>query len=132
VLFDGVCNLCNGFVQFVITRDPSKRLRFGTLQSDGAQQLLASTPHAAFVPDSVVLVEDGRVFTRSTAALRIARQLTFPWRLAYLFILVPRPLRDWIYDWVASHRYGWFGRRDACMVPTPELRARFLSDSLQR
>jgi predicted DCC family thiol-disulfide oxidoreductase YuxK len=132
ILFDGVCNLCNGFVQFVITRDPSERFRFGALQSDGARRLLASGPHTAPVSDSVVLLDEGRVFTRSTAALRIARQLTFPWRLAYLFILVPRPVRDWIYDWVASHRYGWFGRRDVCMVPTPGLRARFLSDSLQR
>jgi predicted DCC family thiol-disulfide oxidoreductase YuxK len=132
ILFDGVCNLCNGFVQFVIARDPSGRFRFGALQSEGAQRLLASTPHTGPVPDSIVLVDEGRVFTRSTAALRVARHLTFPWRLAYLFKFVPRPLRDGIYDWVASHRYGWFGRRDVCMVPTPELRVRFLSDSLER
>jgi predicted DCC family thiol-disulfide oxidoreductase YuxK len=132
ILFDGVCNLCNGFVQFVIRRDPSGRFRFGALQSDGAQRVLASTPHAAPLSDSVVLVDEGRVFTRSTAALRIARLLTFPWPAAYVFILVPRPLRDAIYDWVARNRYGWFGRRAECMMPTPELRARFLGDSLQR
>ena len=133
ILFDGICNLCNGLVQFVIARDPSQKFRFGALQSHGAQRLLASTtPHTAPVPDSIVLVDAGRVFTRSTAALRIARQLTFPSRLAYLFIVVPLPVRDWVYDWVASHRYGWFGRREVCMVPTPDLRARFLGDALER
>jgi predicted DCC family thiol-disulfide oxidoreductase YuxK len=132
ILFDGVCNLCNGFVQFVIARDPAERFRFGALQSVGAQRLLASTPHIAPISDSVVLIDEGRLFTRSSAALGIARRLAFPWWVAYVFILVPRPLRDRVYDWVASHRYGWFGRRDVCVVPTPELRARFLDDAIQR
>ena len=132
ILFDGLCNLCNGFVQFVIARDPAQRFQFGALQSAGARHALASTPHTTPVSDSVVLIDEGRVFTRSTAALRIARHLTFPWPLAYLFIVVPRPLRDWIYDRVASHRYGWFGQRDRCLVPSPEIRARFLSDSIER
>jgi predicted DCC family thiol-disulfide oxidoreductase YuxK len=124
ILFDGVCNLCNGFVQFVIVRDPDGRFQFGPLQSEAAQHLLASAPPAP--GESFVLIEDGRVFRRSTAALRILRHLRFPWPLSYAAILVPRPLRDAVYDVVARNRYRWFGRRDACMVPTPEVHKRFL------
>ena len=126
ILFDGVCNLCNGFVQFVIARDPSAVFQLATLQSPAAARLLASTGAPPSVPDSVLLVEESRVFTRSTAALRIARRLRFPWPAAYAFVIVPRPIRDAIYDVVARRRYRWFGRRDTCRVPTPELRARFL------
>jgi predicted DCC family thiol-disulfide oxidoreductase YuxK len=128
VLFDGVCNLCNRFVHFVIARDPSGRFHFGALQSDAARRMLREAHTPATVPDSIVLVDEGRVFTRSTAALRVARGLRFPWPLAYGLIAVPRPLRDWVYDIVARNRYVWFGKRDACMVPTPDLRARFLGD----
>jgi predicted DCC family thiol-disulfide oxidoreductase YuxK len=126
ILFDGVCNLCNGFVQFVIARDPGARFQFAALQSDSARRLLARVDGLGQVPDSVVLVDRGRVYTRSSAALRIARGLPFPWSLARALIVVPRPLRDWVYDRVARHRYRWFGRKDTCMVPTPDLRARFL------
>jgi predicted DCC family thiol-disulfide oxidoreductase YuxK len=126
LLFDGVCTLCNGFVQFVIQRDPAGRFQFATLQSDAARRLLQAAPQP--LPDTLVLVENGRVFLRSTAALRVARGLKFPWPLAFVLVVVPRPLRDWVYDIVARNRYRWFGRRDVCMVPTPELRARFLSD----
>ena len=126
ILFDGVCNLCNGFVQFVIARDPHARFRFAALQSEAAASLRDGGVGAA-LPDSIVLVEDGRVAVRSEAALRIARRLRFPWPLAYGLIAVPRVIRDWVYDYVAAHRYRWFGRRDACMVPTPDVRKRFLS-----
>jgi len=115
VLFDGVCNLCNGVVRFIIARDPSARFRFAPLP-----------PADAGATDSIVLVEAGKKYTRSTAALRIARGLRFPWPLLYALMLAPRPLRDLVYDWVARHRYGWFGKRAACMVPTPEVRSRFL------
>ena len=126
VLFDGVCNLCNGFVQFVVARDPGGRFQFGALQSASARRVLELHDTPAPLPDAIVLVDDGQLFTRSTAALRIARRLTFPWPLAYAFIAVPRPLRDGIYDLVARHRYRWFGKRDHCMVPTPALRSRFI------
>ena len=126
LLFDGVCTLCNGFVRFVIARDPAGRFQFAPLQSDAARRVLGAAPPP--LPDSLILVEDGRLFTRSTAALRVARGLRFPWPLAYVFVVVPRPVRDWVYDAVARNRYRWFGRRDVCMVPTPELRARFLGD----
>ncbi len=126
ILFDGVCNLCNGLVQFVIARDPARRFRFASLQSDVAQRRLEGAGIAADVPDSIVLLEEGRLFTRSTAALRIARRLRFPWSLAFALIVVPRPLRDWVYSLVARNRYRWFGRRETCMIPTPELEERFL------
>ncbi len=126
LLFDGVCNLCNGFVRFVIARDPAGQFEFAPLQSDAARRLLQGVTDP--LPDSFVLVDNGQVLIRSAAALRVARGLSFPWSLAYAFMAVPRPLRDWVYDFVASHRYRWFGRRDVCMVPTPELRSRFLND----
>lgn len=126
ILFDGVCNLCNGFVQFVIVRDPAQRFRFGALQSASARRMLDRHDTPQPPPDSIVLVEDSRVFTQSTAALRIARRLRFPWPLTYVFIAVPRPFRDWIYRIVARHRYAWFGRREQCIVPTPPLRSRFI------
>jgi len=126
ILFDGVCNLCNGFVTFVIARDPAGRFHFGPLQSPAAKRLLESIDSREGWPDSIVLVENGRAWTRSAAALRIARGLTFPWPLAYALVVVPRPLRDWIYNRIARNRYRWFGKRDVCMVPTPELRARFI------
>jgi predicted DCC family thiol-disulfide oxidoreductase YuxK len=126
ILFDGVCNLCNASVLFVVRRDPAARFQFAALQSPAATRLLASIPHPGPLPDAIVLVDGARVYTRSTAALRIARGLTFPWPLLYGFIVVPRAIRDWVYELVAARRYRWFGKRDECMVPTPELRARFL------
>jgi predicted DCC family thiol-disulfide oxidoreductase YuxK len=128
ILFDGLCNLCNGFVQFVIARDPHARFRFASLQSNAARQLMGSRTGRADAPDSVVLVDGDCIFVRSTAALRICRGLRFPWPLLAAFGVVPRPLRDLAYDLVARHRYRWFGRRDACLIPTPALSARFLGD----
>lgn len=129
VLFDGLCNLCNASVRFVIARDPAAHFRFAALESQAARRLLAKSGVADPLPDSVALIEHGRLYTRSAAALRIARRLRFPWPLMFALIIVPRPLRDAVYDLIARHRYRWFGRRDACMVPTPELRERFLVGS---
>ena len=132
ILFDGVCNLCNGFVNFVIDRDPDAVFRFAALQSDAAQVLLRQHEVQAergTLLQSVILIEDGTLYRRSTAALRIARRLTAPWPLLYALIAVPRPLRDTIYDGVAARRYDWFGKRDQCRVPTPELQRRFLDDA---
>jgi predicted DCC family thiol-disulfide oxidoreductase YuxK len=126
VLFDGVCNLCNGTVNFIIDHDPDGYFRFAPLQSDEAQERLAGTDAAGADLDTIVLVEDGTAYVRSTAALRIARRLTAPWPLLSLFLAVPRPLRDAVYDWIATHRYDWFGRRDQCRLPTPALKDRFL------
>jgi predicted DCC family thiol-disulfide oxidoreductase YuxK len=128
ILFDGVCNLCNAFVNFVLDRDPTAQFHFASLQSPGAAALLAERglPAPAAEPDSIVLIDGDRVYERSTAALRIARRLRGPIRVLSVFMVVPRPLRDLVYRFVARYRYRWFGRRDMCRVPTPELRARFL------
>jgi len=131
ILFDGVCNLCNGFVQFVIRHDAAGQFRFAALQSEAGQALLAAhgqplTPAALADPASVVLVADGRVHTHSAAVLRIAGRLGGPWRLAAVGWLLPGPWRDAAYRFVAQHRYRWFGRQESCWLPTPELRERFL------
>jgi predicted DCC family thiol-disulfide oxidoreductase YuxK len=125
ILFDGVCNLCHGSVRFIIDRDPHARFAFASLQSDVGRALLAEHGAAADL-GSVVLVEDGVCHHRSTAALRIARRLSGAWPLLYALIVVPRPVRDAVYGWVARNRYRWFGRTDACRIPTPEHAHRFL------
>jgi predicted DCC family thiol-disulfide oxidoreductase YuxK len=121
-----VCNLCNAVVAFVIPRDPRAHFRFAPLQSEAAARLLRDAGSTGRLNETVVLVENGSLYVRSTAALRVARRLPFPWFLAWAFIAVPRPIRDWAYDVVARHRYRWFGKRDTCMVPTPDIRGRFL------
>ena len=126
VLFDGVCNLCNGFVRFVIPRDPRGHIRFSALQSEAARRLMGQAGVTPGGADSVVLVEGQRASVRSEAALRIARQLRFPWPILYGLVIVPRPLRDWVYDIVARNRFRWFCRRDVCMVPGPDTQDRFL------
>jgi predicted DCC family thiol-disulfide oxidoreductase YuxK len=126
VLFDGVCNLCHASVLFVIDRDPAGRFAFASLQSDTGRRLLAAHGRDAADLGTVVLVEDGRCFVRSTAALRIARRLSGAWPLLYLLIAVPRPIRDAVYAWVARNRYRWFGRSDACRIPSEDLASRFI------
>jgi predicted DCC family thiol-disulfide oxidoreductase YuxK len=126
LLFDGVCNLCNGVVQFLIRHDPDAEFRFAALQSEAGQALLErfDLPTGEF--DSFVLVEGGDYATKSTAALRIARRLGFPYSLLYPFVVLPTFLRDRVYDLVADNRYRIFGKKDQCMVPTPDRQARFL------
>ena len=127
VLFDGVCNLCEGAVRFAIERDPTARFRFAPLQSPLGRTLLLRHGYDPDAIDAVVLVDGEGAHDRSTAALRLAAGLRGPWRwLASPLLLVPRRLRDAVYGWIARHRYRWFGRRAECLVPTPELRARFL------
>jgi predicted DCC family thiol-disulfide oxidoreductase YuxK len=126
ILFDGECNLCNGFVGFVLPRDPAAHFKFASLQSSFGQDLLTGHDLPANTLDSVVLVDEGKVYIRSTAALRIVRRLSGLWPLLYLLILVPRPIRDAVYDFIARHRYRWFGKRESCLLPTPENRKRFL------
>jgi predicted DCC family thiol-disulfide oxidoreductase YuxK len=126
LLFDGVCNLCNGFVNFVIDNDPEAHIKMAALQSEDARPYLEAFGEDPEALDSVVLIENGRLYRRSTAALRAARYLKMPWPLFYAFIAVPPPLRDAIYDWVAEYRYEWFGTRDSCRMPTPEVQAHFL------
>ena len=126
ILFDGVCNLCNGFVQWVIARDPEARFRFGTLQSAAAQELVKGVQAGPLDIRTVLYVTDGRVLGRSTATLTILKDLGGAWGLLYAFIIVPRFIRDAVYRWVARNRYKWYGQRPSCMVPTPDLRSRFI------
>jgi predicted DCC family thiol-disulfide oxidoreductase YuxK len=130
ILFDGVCNLCNGFVQFVIRHDPQGRFRFAALQSEAAQSLLsahglASAAQAA-KPESVLLLKGGRLYSHSTAVLHIAHALGGGWQLLGVGWVLPQAWRDALYRFVARHRYRWFGRRESCLLPTPALQARFL------
>jgi predicted DCC family thiol-disulfide oxidoreductase YuxK len=126
VFFDGVCNLCNGAVNFLIDHDHARQLRFAPLQGKTFEAVRRANPWLGEV-DSLVLADAHGVHVRSAAALGLLRHLGAPWRLlGRLGRIVPRPLRDWLYDRVARGRYRWFGRRDACRLPTPELRARFL------
>ncbi len=129
VLFDGVCNLCNGAVQFIIDRDPQSVFRFASLQSDAGRALLASHGYSlpAGDPETLILVEQGQVFERSTAALKIARHLRGGWKVFAALLVLPAGFRDLGYRFIAAHRYRWFGKADACRLPTPELRTRFLS-----
>jgi predicted DCC family thiol-disulfide oxidoreductase YuxK len=126
VLFDGVCNLCNGSVQFLLKRDPEGRFRFAALQSDAGRRLMAEHGLDVDALSSVLLIEGGRVWQESSAALRIASHLPGAWKLLRVFAVVPRPLRDAVYRWIARNRYRWFGRTETCWLPTPELEARFL------
>lgn len=127
VLFDGVCNFCNASVNFIARRDPVGQFQFAPLESDVGRKLLAETGLAGQDIDSVVLVDGERAFVKSTAALRIARQLRGAWPLMAVFLVVPRFLRDAVYDFIARNRYRWFGRREECMIPSADLRARFLA-----
>ncbi|RCX20434.1 putative DCC family thiol-disulfide oxidoreductase YuxK [Fontibacillus phaseoli] len=128
VLFDGVCHLCQGAVKFMIAQDPRGVFHFASLQSSAARRLLGGKIPEAGQLSTIVLVEDGSYYTRSTAALRIARKLRFPWPILYILIWIPPIIRNAVYDWIAARRYRWFGRDEACMVPTPEIRKRFLED----
>ncbi len=126
LLFDGVCNLCNASVLFVIRRDRRSHFRFASLQSEAGQALLERFHLPANEFETFVLVEDGRCFVRSTAALRVVRKLNGLWPFLYVLIVIPGPIRDLLYNFAARRRYRWFGKREACMVPTPEQRSRFL------
>ena len=126
VLFDGVCNLCDGFVQFVMKRDKAGIFRFAPLQSEAGRVLLRHFNLDEAAMDTVVLIENGALHTKSTAALRTVRNIGGVWGLAYAFIILPKFIRNSVYDFIAKNRYRWFGKKDACMIPTPEVRARFL------
>ena len=127
VLFDGVCNLCNASVNFIIDRDAVAYFQFAALQSDAAKAYLAQCRLPADFLEGIVLCEEDRCFTRSTAVLRILRRLGGLWSLLYALIIVPRSLRDAVYDWIIRRRYRWFGKTERCRIPTPELQARFLT-----
>lgn len=126
LLFDGVCNLCNSLVQFVIQRDLKGTFLFASLQSEAGQRLLRQFDLPTTDYNTFVLVHRNHCYTKSTAALHVFKGLGRLWPLLYGFIIVPKPVRDVVYDWIARNRYKWFGKKDQCMVPTPELKERFL------
>ena len=126
ILFDGVCNLCNGFVVFIIKRDPEAKFKFASLQSEEGERVQEEFNLEPHDIRTMVLVDNDKFYVKSDAALRILKELSGLWSLLYYFIFVPRPIRDFVYDIVARNRYRWFGRQDECMVPTPELKKRFL------
>ncbi len=130
VLFDGVCNFCNGSVNWIIRRDGRGYFRFAALQSEAGAELQRQYGLDLNALDTMIVIERGRVYTKSTAGLRIVRRLQSPWRGLYALIAVPRPVRDFLYDWFARRRYRWFGKRDECMVPSPEVRERFLGEAI--
>ncbi len=127
LLFDGVCNLCDRSVQFIIQRDPQQHFQFAPLQSDIAKELLVQHGLDPQFLEGLVLIENNNAYTYSTAALRATRHLSGAWPLLYGFIVVPRFIRDAVYRWVARNRYRWMGQKDACALPTPEQQARFLA-----
>lgn len=126
LLFDGVCNLCAGSVQFIIRHDPSGKIKFTSLQSETGKTILKAFNLPENELKSLVLVENGKSFTRSTGALKAARYLSGAWPLLYVLIIIPRFIRDFVYDIIGRNRYRWFGEKTECWIPTPQLKARFL------
>ena len=126
ILFDGVCNLCNSSVTFAIKRDKNDIFRFAALQSEIGMQLISKFKIDISQTDSIILVEGNDYYEKSSAALHIAKHLSGGWPLLYGFIILPKFIRNAVYDFIAKNRYKWFGKKESCMIPTPELQAKFL------
>lgn len=125
ILFDGVCNLCDGFVQFTIKRDPKGYFKFASLQSEIGQSLLQKHQLSTDL-NTVVLIQNGKTYSKSGAGLRVLSRLGWLWSPVIVLLIVPYFIRNFVYDWVARNRYKWYGKKEACMLPTPELKKRFL------
>lgn len=126
IIFDGVCNYCCGVVNFIIERDPRGLFRFAPFQSEAAERILGKFNYPAASLDSIVLIEEGKLYTKSEAGLRVQKLLGGIYSLLYAFIVVPAPLRDAVYDFIARNRYRWFGKKEECMIPDPGIKSRFL------
>ncbi|WP_457617360.1 thiol-disulfide oxidoreductase DCC family protein [Lutibacter sp.] len=126
ILFDGVCNLCTTSVHFIIRHDKSSYFLFASLQSDAAKEILLHFPSKKIKLDTIVLFEDGTIYDKSTAALRIAKKLNGGYKLLYFLIIIPRFIRDFGYLFIAKNRYKWFGKKKKCMIPSPEISAKFI------
>lgn len=126
VLFDGICNLCSGAVQFILKRDKEKKFLFAALQSETGKRLLEQFEKDNPIPKSIVYLQNEKIYTKSTATLHIAHELGGVYKLVYWLRIIPEPIRDWIYDFVARNRYKWFGKRKECWIPTTALKSRFL------
>ncbi|WP_316806274.1 thiol-disulfide oxidoreductase DCC family protein [Pedobacter agri] len=125
IFFDGVCNLCNASVQFAIKHDKNDVFKFTALQGNYAKTILPKFDINLERINSIILVENNQLYTKSSAALRIARKLNGLWPMLYAFMIIPKFIRDWFYDIIAKNRYKWWGRQESCWVPTPELKQRF-------
>lgn len=126
ILFDGVCNYCNSMINFVIRQDKKQQMRFATLQSDIAQNLLEYYGLSKDNFDSFVFIENGQAYLQSTAALKVLNRLPWYWQWTQLFRVIPKFIRDSVYNFIAKRRYKWFGKKESCMIPTPEVKSRFL------
>ncbi len=126
ILFDGVCNFCNHWVNFIIKRDKKKQFRFASLHSETARRLLANYQYDNKSIDTVILIEEGKIYTHSTAAIRICKKLSGAWPLLYCLIIFPRFIRDWQYKFVAKRRYAWFGKSETCRIPSAGEKELFL------
>ncbi len=126
ILFDGVCNYCNSMVNFVIRHDKKKKFRFAPLQTPAAQKLLGQYLLPKSDLDSIVFINEGKAYLSSSAALKVMGKLPWYWQWTQVFWMVPKPLRNSVYSIIAKNRYKWFGKKEQCMVPTPEVRGRFL------
>ena len=126
LLFDGVCNLCHHAVQFVIRHEKKPTIHFASLQSELGQSYIEKTHLPKEGLKSLIFVENGKIYTHSTAALKMGRYLKAPWSWAYIFIILPKSFRDFFYNYIAKNRYKWFGKKEECMLPSPEVKARFL------
>lgn len=126
ILFDGVCNLCNASINFIIKHDSKKQFLFASLQSDAAKEILLQFPSKKVKFDSIVLIENNIIYDKSIAALRIFRNLNWAFKLLSIFILTPKFIRDWLYNYIAKNRYKWFGKKAHCTLPTADVKNRFL------
>lgn len=127
IFFDGVCNLCNASVQFVIEHDKNNVFKFSALQGEYAKMVLLKFNVDLEQLNSTLLLENGKLYTKSSSALRIAKKLSGLWPMLYGFIMVPKFFRDWFYDIIAKNRYKWWGKQESCWVPTPELKNKFIN-----
>lgn len=126
LLFDGVCNVCNGFVQFVIERDPEKQFRFIALQSNTGKEILQHLNLSTEDLSTAILIENEKIYTQSTVGLKMIKRMNVWFSFLSFLIILPKSLRDFFYRIIANNRYKWFGQQDHCMIPTPELQSRFL------
>lgn len=126
IIFDGVCNFCNSSVNFIISRDNKNAFKFAPMQSSTGQQMLATHNISSDNIDTFLLIKNGKAFIKSDAALSVAQELRKPWSYLTILRFIPKPIRDYFYSLIARNRYKWFGRREHCMIPTPELQNKFL------
>jgi predicted DCC family thiol-disulfide oxidoreductase YuxK len=126
ILFDGICNLCNASVNFIIKRDKNDTFRFAALQSDVGKKLVLKFNIDTANTDSIILIDEDKSYIKSTAALHISKTLSGGYPLFFAFIIIPQFLRNWVYDYIAKNRYKWYGKKESCMIPTPTLKDKFL------